>query len=162
MQPELEAFLYEAEERYLSQEEIQDFQAHIDRFKQRLATYENLREGEIAIFQPVADRLSEKFPTEKDDILEQALKHWLAVMRYSAMAMLLNNPEFLQRRLLEWLTPSIQAHQLETVEKKLYELLQKQLKELLPEEQLALMQPFLEQAKTNLLANALSGVGGQG
>jgi len=159
MQPELEAFLYEAEERYLSKEEIKNFQENIQLFKQRLATYENLREQEIEIFQPVADKLLAKFPEDNPKILEKAIKHWLSVMRYGAMAMLLNNPEYFQRRLLEWLTPTIKANQLETVEKTLYDLLQKQLKEALPEEQLTLIQPFLEQAKISLLESKLSDVG---
>lgn len=158
MQPELEAFLYEAEEKYLTPEEIQNFKKNISLFKQRLATYENLREQEIKIFQPVADELLAKFPEENQKIIEKSIKHWLSVMRYGAMAMLLNNPEYFQRRLLEWLTPTIKAHQLETVEKKLYELLEKQLKQALPEDQLALMQPFLEQAQTNLLEDNLSEV----
>jgi hypothetical protein len=71
-------------------------------------------------------------------------------MRYCAMAMLLNNPEFLQHRLLEWLSPQIEAYQLEEIESKLYEFLEISLQRLLSQKQLALLQPFLSQAQTTL------------
>lgn len=151
MHPEIETLLYKAEEQYLKPLEIKLFKHHATSLSQRLETYEMLRDQEIAIFQPVADRLLKSFPQEKQETLEIALKHWLSVLRYCAMAMLLNNQEFLQRRLLEWLTDIVQAHQTQAIEMSLYQLLHASLKELLSEQQLALVQPFLEQAEATLL-----------
>jgi len=157
MHPQIKTLLYEAEEHYLKPEEIETFKHHASSLAQRLETYELLREQEVAIFQPVADQLLEVFPQEKQETLERALKHWLSVLRYCTMAMLLNNQEFLQRRLLEWLTDLVQVHQTQAIEMTLYRLLQTQLKELLAKQQLALLQPFLEQAETTLLrASALA------
>jgi hypothetical protein len=150
MHPEIKTLLYEAEDRYLKPEEIGTFKHYASSLAQRLETYELLGDQEVAIFQPVADQLLEAFPQEKQETLERALKHWLSVLRYCAMAMLLNNQEFLQRRLLEWLTNLVQAHQTQAIEMTLYQLLQVRLKELLAEQQLALLQPFLEQAETAL------------
>ena len=161
MHSNIEALVYQAEDHYLQRQEITAFKLHIASLGKRLETYECLRDQEIAIFQPVADRLLEAFPLENPKLLERALKHWLSVMRYCAMAMLTNNPEFLQRRLLEWLTDIVQVHQMESVENTLYQLLQVRLKKVLSEEQLTLVQPFLDQARTTLLgSNALSEVGG--
>ncbi|MBW4577285.1 MAG: phycobilisome protein [Aphanothece sp. CMT-3BRIN-NPC111] len=154
MHSEIKTLLYEAEEHYLKPAEIETFKHCASFLAQRLETYELLRNQEIAIFQPVADQLLERFPQEKQETLERALKHWLSVLRYCAMAMLLNNQEFLQRRILEWLTDMVQAHQTQEIESALYQLLQKQLKELFTEQQLALVQPFLERAEMTLLRSS--------
>lgn len=155
MHSDLEQFFHRSEDRYLQQPEMIDFQHHIGLLAKRLDTYKCLRDREIDYFQPVAEKLLQAFPQDIS-ILERALTHWLSVMRYCAMAMLLNNPEFLQHRLLEWLADIVQAHEIEALEQHLYQLLQAQLKRILSEEQLALVNPFLRQAQTVLLAKKTS------
>jgi hypothetical protein len=150
MHPEIKTLLYEAEDHYLKPEEIESFKYHASSFAQRLETYELLRDAELAIFQPVADQLLEAFPQKQQEI-ELALKHWLSILRYCAMAMLMNNPEFLQRRLLEWLVDLVQVHQMQAIEINLYQLLQAQLQEQLSDQNLALVQPFLAQTEDTLL-----------
>jgi len=150
MYPGIKTLLYEAEDRYLKPEEIATVKLCASSLQERLETYEFLRDQEVAIFQPIADQLLVTFPQDKPD-LEQALKRWLLVSRYCAMAMLLNNQEFFRQRLLEWLTGLVQAHQTQAIETSLYQLLQSQLQELLSAQQLALVQPFLAQAETTLL-----------
>jgi hypothetical protein len=151
MHSDIQALWYQAEDHYLQPQEIKAFKHHTNSLAQRLKTYKCLRDQEIEIFQAVANQLLVTFPDEEEELLKRALKHWLLVMRHCAMAMLLNNPEFFQRRLLEWLAPQIEAHQLKEIETKLYELLQKGLQQSLSEEQFALMQPFLSLAQTTLL-----------
>jgi hypothetical protein len=149
MHPEIKTLLYEAEDHYLKPEEIESFKYHASSLAQRLETYELLRDAELAIFQPVADQLLEAFPQQQES-LKLALKHWLSVLRYSAMAMLMDNPEFLQLRLLESLTERVQVHQMQAIETTLYKLLQTQMKEQLSDQNLALVQPFLAQAEDAL------------
>ena len=151
MYPELKILLNDAEQRYLQSEEIETFKHHVASLAQRLAVYELLRDNEIAIFQPIADQLLADFPQQRHENLERPLKHWLAVLRYCAMAMLLHNPEFLQRRLLDWLTDMVQVHQTQAVDMAIYQLLQDRMSEFLSTQQLALMQPFLAQAGETLL-----------
>lgn len=151
MQSDLQALLHQAEEHYLAQPEIKVFQNQVVSLAKRLETYECLRDREIDIFQPIAKELVKTYPEENPKVLEKALKHWLAIMRYCAMAMLLNNPEYLQRRILEWLTEMVQAHQMRSIEKTIYDLLCSCLEQFLSQQQLALLQPFLEQAQTTLL-----------
>ena len=150
MHPEIKTLLYEAEDHYLKPEEIDSFKYHASSLAQRLETYELLRDAELAIFQPVADQLLEAFPQQQQESLKLALKHWLSVLRYSAMAMLMDNPEFLQLRLLESLTERVQVHQMQAIETTLYKLLQAQMKEQLSDQNLALVQPFLTQAENAL------------
>jgi hypothetical protein len=65
--------------------------------------------------------------------------------------MLLNNSEFLNQRILEWMPDIVQAYQLQDIEKALYRLLQLQLKSSLSPEQLKLVKPYLEEAYTTLM-----------
>ena len=155
MQSDLQAILHQAEEHYLAKPEIMVFQNHVASLATRLETYECLRDREIDIFQPIAEELVRAYPAENPKLLEKALKHWLAVMRYSAMAMLLNNAEYLQRRILEWLIEMVQAHQMQSMENTIYNLLLSRLEQLLSQQQFALLQPFLEQAQTTLLAEQI-------
>lgn len=151
MHADIKSLLYEAEEHYLQPEEIDTFKNHTSSLALRLETYELLREQELVIFQAIADQLTAEFPQEPQINLERGLKHWLTAVRYCAMAMVLNSPTYLQHRLLEWLTDLVQVYQLQAIETTIYQLLQKQL-EHLSQQQLALIQPFLLQAKTTLLA----------
>ena len=144
-----------AEDHYLHGLEIQGFQLHLASLKDRLALYKLLRDQEIELFQPIADDIVKTFATEDEKHLETLLKHWIAVMRYGSMAMLLNNPEFLQRRLLEWLSSPIAVHQTQAIERKICNKLQDSLAEMLTNSQLALIEPFLNQAETVLLNKAV-------
>lgn len=150
MNTTIQSLLYDADERYLKAGDINAFKSYTLSLSQRLETYELLRDKEIVIFQPIANQLLTSFPDQQQD-LERSLKNWLAVLRYCAMAMLLNNPEFLERRLLEWLTDIVRVHQSQGIDTAIYKALQKQLPQLLEGKQYSLLQPFLAQAAASLL-----------
>jgi hypothetical protein len=155
MHSDFERFLQDAEDHYLQPSEIADFKQHVNSLKQRLQTYEQLRDQELTIWQPVAEQLQALCPNESSQRQEKALEHWIAALRYGAMAMLLNNPGFLQHHLLEWLTDIVQAHQLTDLEHQLSQLLETRLKEVLSDAQFLLMQPYLNQAQNNLVGTPL-------
>lgn len=146
----IQSLLYDADERYLKSGEIDTFKSYTTSLSQRLETYELLRDKEIAIFQPIANQLLASFPDQQQD-LERSLKNWLAVLRYCAIAMLQNNSEFLERRLLEWLTDIVRVHQTQAIDTALYQGLQKQIPQILSNKQYSLLQPFLAQAAASLL-----------
>lgn len=156
MQTDFEDFFHRSEHHYLEKSEILLFRQHIGILRQRLATYEALRNKEIEIFQAVADQLEQVCPAESSKQLEKTLKHWILVMRYCAFAMLLNNPEFLQHRLLEWLTDIVKTHQIQTLEQTLYEILSDQLTQKLPPRQNELIKPFIQQAQQTLLTETIA------
>jgi Phycobilisome protein len=151
MHPEIEALLDQAENRFLKAEELMAFKRQVATLAQRLKIYEFLREKETSIFQPVANKLQEAFPDEKQETLERSLKHWLLVLRYCSMAMLLNDRAFLEQRLLDWLSGIVEAHQTQKIEATICSLLQTRLKELLSEQARAIVQPFLDQAQSILI-----------
>jgi hypothetical protein len=150
MQSDIEALVHKAEEAYLQQSDIELFKQHTVSLQKRLETYECLREREIAIFQPVIEQLVKTCPQENSPLFERVLKHWLSIFRYCAMAMLLNNPDYLEYRILEWLSDIVKAHQMQSIESTFYELLLSRLSEVLTQEQLTLLQPFLEQARASM------------
>jgi hypothetical protein len=150
MHTDLENFWQRAEERFLNREEIRDFRDILDTLRLRLAVYETLRDEESTLFQVLVERLESGFPDENPKLLERALKHWIAVTRYCAMAMLLNNPEYLRHRLLEWLTDIVQVYHLEKPLRCLDEAYQDGVNALLSPAGTSLLQPFLEQTRTNL------------
>lgn len=152
MYVELKTILYDGENHYLQNPELDNLKTQIGSLKIRLATYKKLRDLELIIFEAIADSLEKSFPGETPLVLGEALKNWVSVMRYSAMAMMLNSSEFLQRRLLEWLAPVAAAHQLMAIETKIYQLLLSKLNQLLTKEELSLIFPFLEEAQKSLIA----------
>ncbi|WP_107668255.1 phycobilisome protein [Cyanothece sp. BG0011] len=151
MQKDFETLFYEAEDHYLQASELLTLKNSADTLKKRLEIYRFLRDQEISIFQLVADHLVETFPNENPQRLEKGLKHWISVVRYAAMAMLLNNPDYFRHRILEWLTDIVQAQEMVTIETQIFEKLKQGLEEMLSSEQMELFSPFLEQAKITLL-----------
>ncbi|NET47291.1 MAG: phycobilisome protein, partial [Merismopedia sp. SIO2A8] len=91
------------------------------------------------------------FPNENMQRLEQALKHWMSVMRYGAMAMLLNNPDYFRHRILEWLTDIIHAQEMVAIETHIFQELMQRLEEIFTPDQMLLLTQFLQQAKMMLL-----------
>lgn len=151
MHKDLQNFLHRAEDHYLQNPELMMFKYHTDRMAETLVIYELLRDKEIEIFQPVADGLVKKLADQDPHLIELALKHWLSVMRYCSMAMLLDNHEFLQHRILEWLTDQVAAKNLVPIETELYDLLEAQLEKTLKPDQMRFLRPFLEQAQKYIL-----------
>lgn len=159
MQVDFEDFFHRSENEYLDKLEIKLFRQHLEILRQRLATYESLRNQEIEIFQAVANSLEKTYPAETSQQLSKAIKHWILIMRYCAFAMLLNNPVFLEHRLLEWLTEIVKVHQIQTIEQTLSDILDTQLNLKLPPRQYELIKPFLKQAQQTLLNDSLSEAG---
>ncbi|MDJ0597974.1 MAG: phycobilisome protein [Crocosphaera sp.] len=151
MQKDFETLFYEAEDHYLEASELVALKNSANTLKDRLEIYRVLRDQEIPLFQFIAENLLQSFPNENKQRLEKGLEHWMSVMRYAAMAMLLNNPEYFRHRVLEWLTDIIQAQEMVMIEIFIFENLTEGLKKVLSLEQMELLNPFLEQAKITLL-----------
>jgi Phycobilisome protein len=151
MENSLQSLIYAADDHYLSDADLDRFDKDVQSLAERIEAYEILRDRELSILQPTADYLSEEFPNADPKLLERAVIHWLNILRYSAMAMLLSDSEFLNQRILEWMPGIVQAYQLQDIEKALYRLLQLQLKNSLSPEQRSLINPYLEEAYTTLV-----------
>lgn len=151
MNTALQSLIYAADDHYLSDADLDRFNKDVQALGDRLETYEYIRDRELSLLQPAVDYLTEEFLGSDPKLLERAVIHWLSILRYASMAMLLNNAEYLSRRILEWLPDLVEVYQLRDMELALYRLLQVQLKSSLSPEQLALIKPYLEEAYAVLL-----------
>jgi hypothetical protein len=151
MDTALQSLIYAADDHYLSDADLDRCQKDVQSLSERIEAYETIRDRELSILQPAADYLCEEFPNADPKLLERGMVHWLNILRYSSMAMLLNNSEFLSQRILEWMPDMVQAYQLQDIEKALYRCLQTQLKSSLSPEQLGLLKPYLEEAYATLI-----------
>ncbi len=150
---DLEAILYKADETYLDSQDLARFKSQTFSLEKRLQTYEILRQQETSIFQYVADRLVKDLPDLSESKIKKALEHWLMIVRYCAMAMLADRPEYLQHHILDWLPEQIEIYNLRVLEENLYVLLEKRLRKVLNAEQFSLLEPFLQQSKAALLSS---------
>jgi Phycobilisome protein len=150
MYPVFQELIHQAESEYLNSNEIELLKGEVSTFKQRIHLYKTIRDKEISMFQEIADQLvldmSEKDPRN----IENCLRQWLLIMRYCAMAMLINNPEFLERRLLEWLIDIVEVEETQAISNSLYSLLMGKLNKLVSDQQVTYIEPFLSQAKEYL------------
>jgi hypothetical protein len=151
MDTALQSLIYAADDHYLSDADLDRFNKDVASLGQRLEAYEYIRERELSILQPAVDYLTEEFLKSDTKLIERAVTHWLSILRYASMAMLLNNSEYLSGRLLEWLPELVDVYQIRDIELALYRLILVQLKSSLSPEQLALIKPYLEEAYTILL-----------
>lgn len=141
----------EAENRYLKPDEIAIVHQYITSLPERLDAYRSLRDQELDLMQRVADQLQHDFANTSIETLERSLKHTLLLLRASAMAMLLDDETYLQRRLLQWLTPTMQVYQTQAIDTALYRSLNHQLQQILTPLQLQRLKPMLVLAQTTLL-----------
>ena len=158
MMNELNMLFHAAEDSYLQDSDLQYFEASMVNLESRLALYEMLRDIEDKLFQRLALSLREDYPDTAPAKLQLALKHWILVLRYCAMAMLLGDSEFLKYRLLEWLTDVVSAHELQDIEGSLYQMLKRRLKKFLSAEELDLLNPYLSLAQEILLEKSDSAI----
>lgn len=154
MQKDFERLFHRAEDHYLHPLEMTAFRKHLGLLDRRLSTYRYLRDNEGMIFQSVADQLESEFPEVPTAQLEKALLHWISILRYGSMAMLLNNPEYLQYRMLEWVSDVVSAYELQDLETRLADILKQNLQASLSAEDFHLLEPFLTQAGVTVLHQA--------
>lgn len=151
MHQQIEAIFDEAESRYLKPEELSILSKYVDSLPQRLEAYRQLRDRELEVMQQVADQLQAEMPQEKVETLERSLKNALLMLRYCAMAMLLNDESFVQERLLSWLGRTVQTYNTQAVDRTLYRLLNQRLSQSLSSDQINLLKPSLLLAQNSLL-----------
>ena len=151
MHPDIEALFDDAESRYLKVEELSVLNQYVDSLPERLEAYRQLRNREVEIMQPVADELEKALPNESKERLERCLKHSILILRHAAMAMLLNDENYVQHRLLTWIEKTAKAFNTQSIDRILYPMLDRQLGQVLTPAQINLSKPPLTLAQNALL-----------
>ena len=154
MNSNIETLLDVAEDRYLKPEELTALGQYVTSLSDRLVIYRTLRDQEVQIMQPVADQLQAQYAQEPTEKLERCIKNALLVLRDCAMAMLLDDNNFVRDRLSGWLTEVTQVYNTQAVDQQLYSLLEAKLAQTLPANQMGLLKPYLQTAQSILTGAA--------
>ncbi len=154
MHSQLESLFDEAESRYLKPEELSVLDQYVGSIPTRVEVYRRLRDQEILLMQQVADQLQAEFPQEQTEALERSIKNALLALRYCAMAMLLNDESFVQTRLLEWLSKTVQVYNMQAIDTVLYRSLNHHLQKVLTPQQFNLISPHLTLVQNTLTQSA--------
>ena len=150
MNPNLEALFNEPEKAYLRPDELNVLSQFVSSLPERINLYRRLRNDELALMQAVADTLQQQFSQASEAHLERSLQNGVLVLRCAAMAMLMDDPDFMAKRLKPWLPDIIEAYGTQPIDEALYELLKQQLSSRLAPNQKALLFPGLETAQALL------------
>ena len=128
-----------AEQRYLETAEQQQLWQQFHGLTNRLTVYEHIRTQEAQIFRPVTRQVAH---ADEGAVLA-ALRDWVGALRGAALAMVLDDPEFFDQRVGQWLRsrPGSPLHGT------LGSLLQAQLKTVLGAQEWPLLAPYWEQAQ---------------
>jgi Phycobilisome protein len=148
MQTIIEEIFDEPDRRYLSGSEVAAVSQYVKSLPERLMAYRSLRDRETQLMQAVANQLEAEMPTTVTDVLEQSIRNGILVLRHCAMAMLMNDEQYLSDRLLDWLSASSQIHQTEASDAATYRLMQAHLSKVLNPNQVKLFRPFLALAQS--------------
>lgn len=99
--------------RYATDEELQFISDYLQSFDLRLSTYAKLQVAEATIVQQVQTKLRSLDPallqSGSEDVTAKWRRDTIRVLRYSAIAMLLNDADWLRDRLLYWMQTVMKA-----------------------------------------------------
>jgi len=151
MIPKIQELINQAQDRYLASDELGLMESYVSSLPDRLKLYKLVRDREIDILQSVADQVPSELPNVTVEDLELGIKNLVLVLRYSSMAMLLNDENFLKERLLSWLEGIMSMRDLRRLNDTLYKLLNQTLRQQFSPSQLALLQPLITAAQVTLI-----------
>jgi hypothetical protein len=140
MMPKIQELINQAQDRYLATDELGLMESYISSLPERLKLYKLIRDREIDLL-----------PNVTDADLETGIKNLILVLRYSSMAMLLNDENFLKQRLLNWLEGIMSMRDMRRLNETLYKLLNQGLRQQFSPPQLALIQPLITAAQVTLI-----------
>jgi hypothetical protein len=147
MKPAIETLFHEAENRYLKPDATAEVSQYMASLKERTGLYRTLRDQEITWMQPIADELEKNFPSEQITRLENSLRHAMLSVRHCAMAMLMDDPTYLDERFLGWFKESMNIHGTLDLDSHLHTAMRRQLSMSLNAQQFRLLTPALDQVQ---------------
>jgi hypothetical protein len=146
----LDALFESPDKQYLDSNELTVLSQYVSSIPERMTVYRTLRDQEVTLMQAVADALQQQ-SNQPEALVERSIRNGLMVMRYVAMAMLLDDQAFVEERLRGWLPEIIKAYETQALDQQLFQLLAQQLAKLFTPAQLHLLKPSLERAQAIML-----------
>lgn len=148
MLSQMERLRQEVDGRYATNEELKFFEEYVQSFPQRLSAYRRIQMTEAILIQQVQRKLRSQDPrllrSGQQDVSGKWKRDTLRVLRYSALAMLINDPELLQESLLFWMQTVMRAFGAQRSCDVTYHLMQEVAQQHLPRTEAALFCPILE------------------
>lgn len=148
MLSQLRRLSYETDGRYATDEELRVIDQFTRSFYLRIQTYQRLQALEVQIVQQVYTRMQslepDLFLKGGADVSAKWKRDTIRVLRYSAIAMLLNDPDSLQERLLFWMRTIMKAFGAERSCNVTYATMQDVIKQHLSPTEASLFCPILE------------------
>ncbi|TVQ13533.1 MAG: hypothetical protein EA368_02055 [Leptolyngbya sp. DLM2.Bin27] len=138
------------DKQYLDANDLSTLSQYVSSLPERMVVYRTLRDQEVAIMQPIADALEQQ-GGHSEALVERSVRNGLMIVRYVAMAMLLDDEAFIEDRLQGWLSEMVKAYETQAVDQQLFQLLNRQLSKLFTPAQVNLLKPSLEQAQRLML-----------
>lgn len=154
----LERLAIEVDGRYATDSELQFIIQYGQSYRARMGTYAKLQGLEATIVQTVYQKMRSLDPSlfmsGKEDVSAKWKRDTLRVLRYSAVAMLLDDPDGLQERLLFWLQTIMRAFGAQRSCNITYEVMQEVVRQHLSAAEATLFCPILELNRSSLGAAA--------
>lgn len=148
MLSQLEKLSMDTDGRFASDEELAFVDAYVQSFSLRVQTYQTLQLVESAIVQQVEAKMRSidpiLFHNGKEDVSAKWKRDTVRVLRYSAIAMLMDDPATLRERFLLWFQTIMKAFGAEKSCNATYEVMQQVVKQHLTPQQASMFCPILE------------------
>lgn len=148
MLSQLQKLSCETEGRYATDEELWFIVDYLRTYRLRLETYQKIQTMEATIVQQVYTKMRSSDPSlfmsGEEDVSGKWKRDTIRVLRYSAIAMLLNDSDMLRERLLFWMQSIMKAFGAQHSCRVTYEVMQDVVRQALPAEQARMLCPILE------------------
>ncbi|MBE9009808.1 phycobilisome protein [Pseudanabaenaceae cyanobacterium LEGE 13415] len=148
MLSQIQRLSQETEGRYATDEELRFLADYARSFELRVQTYQKLQASEAVIIQQVYTKMRAIDPTlfrvGNEDMTTKWQRDTLRVLRYSAAAMLIDDPESLRERFLFWFQTLMRAFNTQKSCGVTYTIMQEVVKQLLTPSEAGLILPILE------------------
>jgi hypothetical protein len=148
MLSQLQKLSRETDGRYATDEELKFVSDYLQMYRLRIQTYQRIQQVETLIVQNVYQKMHAIDPmlfiSGDEDLSAKWKRDTIRVLRYSAVAMLLNDPDILRERLLFWFQTVMKAFGAQHSCKITYEVMQEVVQRHLNPQQASLFCPILE------------------
>jgi Phycobilisome protein len=145
---QLQRFSFEIDGRYATDTELQFLTDYVQSFDLRVQTYQKLQAIESVVVQQVYTKMkaidSNLFNSGNEDISAKWKRDTLRTLRYSATAMLVNDPDILRERFLLWFQTIMRAFSAQQSCDVTYKVMQEVIQQHLTPRQASLFCPILE------------------
>ena len=147
----IDSLLIEAEGRYLTPAALDQLKIYVKGWPERRSAYQRLRSLEKTLVLATLKDLQQESPDLSPRVQELCQRDLVLALRHSTLAMLLQEEDLLQERLIDWMEEQVRLYDLQGTYTTLYRLLQQNLKQQLSSSDLELIRPYITQVQVALI-----------